>query len=134
MSSPALAERYGASSPWRRRVALAVSAVVVAAFAAWVAWTVLDQTSPQVTSEIRTFEVTGEHNATAVVAVSLSAPDVRASCTLRAFAADHSVVGELRFDPTDQGGRIQTRDIRTERRATSVDMVGCTAPGQNRPR
>ena len=54
-----------------------------------------------------------------------------ASCTLRAFAEDHTVVGELVFVPED--GRSD-QDVRTERRATSVELLGCTAPGQNHPR
>ena len=33
---------------------------------------------------------------------------------------------------TEQTERLET--IRTERRATSVENVGCTAPGQDRPR
>ena len=31
-------------------------------------------------------------------------------------------------------GRRQVQTIRTERRATSVEAVGCTAPGQDDPR
>ena len=54
-----------------------------------------------------------------------------ASCTLRAFAEDHSTVGELAFEPVD--GRNEVT-LRTERRATSVTLLGCTAPGQPRPR
>ena len=56
---------------------------------------------------------------------------VVASCTLRAFAEDHTVVGELVFAP--KGGKSD-QSVRTERRATSVELLGCTAPGQNRPR
>ena len=57
--------------------------------------------------------------------------DVVASCTLRAFADDHTTVGELAFEPVD--GRNEVT-VRTERRATSVTLLGCTAPGQPRPR
>ena len=56
-----------------------------------------------------------------------------ASCTLRAFAEDHSTVGELRWTPGPASGREELT-IRTERRATSVEGVGCTAQGQSRPR
>ena len=51
---------------------------------------------------------------------------------LRAYAEDHTVVGELSFTPERSGRTDQT--VRTERRATSVELMGCTAEGQNRPR
>ena len=53
---------------------------------------------------------------------------------LRAYAEDHSTVGELTFTPDPSEGRRQVRTMRTERRATSVDKLGCTAPDQHRPR
>lgn len=134
MTSLALTDRYGAPRPWRRRVVIVACAIVVAMFAGWLAWTVYDQTNPRVTSQMQTFTVDGEHAASAVIVVSRANSDVQASCTLRAYAADHSVVGELRFDPADQDRRTQTRDVRTERRATSVELMGCTAPGQPHPR
>lgn len=134
MSTPDLSERYGAPSPWRRRVVAGLGALVVVLAAGWLVWALQDQTSPQITSEMPTWSIDGEHAATATVVVSTAAPDLGASCTLRAFAEDHSVVGELRFDPADQPRRTQTLAIRTERRATAIELLGCTAPGQNRPR
>jgi len=129
-----LAERYGAPSPRRRRLLLAVSAVVVLVFAAWVAWAVYEHATPQVTSELETFSVEDDHSVTAVLLVTLDDADVRASCTLRAYAEDHTTVGELTFTPDPSRGRRQVQTIKTERRATSVEKVGCTAPGQDRPR
>ncbi|HYF73974.1 MAG TPA: DUF4307 domain-containing protein, partial [Nocardioides sp.] len=78
------------------------------------------------------YDVVGDHEATATVRVDLADPGVEATCLLRAYAADHAVVGELSFTPTASGRTEQT--VRTERRATSVELVGCTAPGQERPR
>jgi hypothetical protein len=66
--------------------------------------------------------------------VTLDDADVEASCTLRAYAVDHTTVGELTFTPDPTEGRRQVETIRTERRATSVESIGCTAPGQDRPR
>jgi hypothetical protein len=66
--------------------------------------------------------------------VTLDEPDVRASCTLRAYATDHTTVGELTFTPDPDEGQRQVQTIRTERRATSVESIGCTAPGQDQPR
>jgi hypothetical protein len=126
-----LADRYGASAPWRRRTLVAACVVVVAAFLGWLGWTIWDQTTPQVRSDLVGFDIVDEHRATANVEVVLADDGVTASCTLRAYAEDHTVVGELVFSPPD--GRSE-QDVRTERRASSVELLGCTAPGQNRPR
>jgi hypothetical protein len=127
-----LADRYGARGPWQSRALLGVVVVVVAAFLGWLGWTMWAQSTPEVRSELVGYDVRSEHAAVATVTVDLADPDVRASCTLRAYAEDHTVVGELAFRP-DRSGRVE-QTVRTERRATSVELLGCTAPGQNRPR
>jgi hypothetical protein len=127
-----LTDRYGAPSAGRRWALLAVVVVVVAAFLGWLGWTIWSQSTPKVTSSLVGFHVQDEHTATADVQVKLSDDGVEATCTLRAYAGDHTVVGELVFTPEASGRTEQT--VRTEREATSVELVGCTAPGQNRPR
>ena len=129
-----LAERYGAPAPWRRRALVAACVLLAAVFLGWLAWTVYEHATPEVTSELETFSVTDDHSVTAVLVVSLRSDEVRASCLLRAYAEDHTVVGELTFTPDPGQGRRQVQTIRTERRATSVEAVGCTAPGQDDPR
>ena len=129
-----LRERYGAPAPWRRRAVLAAVVVVAAVFLGWLAWAVYAHATPKVTSELETFRVVDDHTVTAVLVVTLDDADVKASCTLRAFAEDHATVGELTFTPDPSKGQRQVETIRTERRATSVEKVGCTAPGQDRPR
>lgn len=126
-----LADRYGAPQPGRRRALIAACVIVIAAFAGWLGWTIWDTSTPEVQSNLVGYTVVDQHSATANVDVRLADSGVRAACTLRAYAEDHSVVGELSFVPTD--GR-NTPTVRTERRATSVELLGCTAPGQNRPR
>jgi len=125
-----LAERYGASSPVRRRLGVVAIVLVVTVLAGWLVWTTAFHASPPVESELSAFDIADDNSATAVVSVALE-DDVIASCTLRAIAEDHSTVGELAFAPVD--GRNEVA-IRTERRATSVTLLGCTAPGQPRPR
>ncbi len=129
-----MAERYGAPSPRRRRLVIAASTALAVVFAAWLGWTVYEHATPQVTSELETFSVADDHSVTAVLLVSLDDADVEASCTLRAYAEDHTTVGELTFTPDPSNGRRQVQTIRTDRRATSVESQGCTAPGQDRPR
>ena len=129
-----MTERYGAPAPWRRRALITVSVALAVAFLAWLAWTVYEHATPRVTSELETFSVEDDHTVTAVLVVSLDSDDVKASCTLRAYAEDHTTVGELTFTPDPSQGRRQVETIQTERRATSVESIGCTAPGQDRPR
>jgi hypothetical protein len=50
------------------------------------------------------------------------------NCLVRAYAEDHTTVGELTFVPKDGDNDVTNR---TERMATSVESVGCTADGQN---
>ena len=127
---PGLAERYGTPSPVRRRVLLGVVAVVVVGFLGWLAWAAWFHATPAVDSELVTWDVVDAHEATATVAVTLE-DDVTASCLVRAVAEDHLTVGELAFEPVDGRNDIS---VRTEREATSVTLVGCTAEGQPRPR
>jgi hypothetical protein len=125
-----LADRYGVPSPVRRRVLVVAIAAVAAAALAWLAWAAWFHASPAVESELTSYDVVDDGSASAVVTVAL-ADDVVASCRIRAFAEDHTTVGELAFEPVD--GRNEVT-LRTERRATSVTLLGCTAPGQPRPR
>ena len=133
MTAPTdLSDRYGAPSAHRGRVVLGVAVVLAAAFLGWLGWTIWAQVNPEVEAELVSFEVVDEHSATARVQVRLGDEDVEATCKLRAYAEDKVVVGELAFTPAGSGTSQQT--IRTERRATAVELAGCTAPGQNRPR
>ena len=125
-----LAERYGGPSPVRRRLGVVVIAFVVTVMAGWLVWTALFHATPPVDSDLVAYDVVDENRATAVVTVALE-DGVVASCTLRALADDHSTVGELAFEPVD--GRNDVT-VRTERLATTVTLIGCTAPGQPRAR
>ena len=126
-------ERYGAPSRSGRIVLLGVVGVLVALSLGWLAWAAWFHASPVATSELLAFEVLDEHGATAIVDVSLSegAADKDVRCLVRALAEDHTPVGEKSFAPVDGRNEIA---VRTERRATSVALVGCTADGQPRPR
>ena len=130
----AMAQRYGTPSRTHRRLLLVATIALAAVFLGWLAWAVYEHSTPEVTSELETFSVVDDHHVTAVLVVSLASADVRADCTLRAYAEDHTTVGELTFTPDPGKGKRQVQTIRTDRRATSVESQGCTAPGQDRPR
>ncbi len=130
-----VADRYGAPSPGRRRAVIIASGVVGVVALAWLAWAAWFQSTPSVQSSLRSFEVVDSHSASAVIAVNTSSEDVSANCLVRAFGEDHSVVGELNFKVAGVGdSTVREVTLRTERKATSVDLVGCTAAGQQRPR
>jgi hypothetical protein len=125
-----LSERYGAPSRWRRPVTIGLAVVLAVVGLTWLAWAAWFHGSPQVRSEVVTFEVTGDHEVQARVEVVLDG-DVTATCRVRALAEDKTTVGELAFTPLDGANDVT---IRTERRATSVEKLGCTTPDQSRPR
>jgi hypothetical protein len=133
--SPELADRYGTPSRARRPLVLAVIAVLAVAGAAWLAWVLAFHGSPEVSSELVGYDVHGEHSTTVSFTVVRRSPDVRASCLVQALAADHAVVGELTVPVTSgPATRRVTATLRTERRATGADVIGCTAGDQHRRR
>jgi len=127
-----LSDRYGAPAPWRRAALLGLSVALAAAFLGWLGWTIWAQSTPRVESEMVGWEAIDDHEVSAVVQIQLDDDVEGASCRLRAYAEDHVVVGEASFTPERSG--LNEESFRTERRATSVELLGCTADGQNRPR
>jgi hypothetical protein len=125
-----LAERYGAPAATSRRAVVGVAVLVAVVFGGWLAWTTLFHATPVVSSEIGGWEIVDDGTVDVTVTVSLD-EDVDASCVVRAYAEDHTTVGEAAFEPVDGRNEVS---LRTERRATSITLLGCTAPGQPRPR
>lgn len=125
----ALSDRYGTPRRWQRPATIVLSVVVAVVFLGWLAWVAWFHGSPEVESDLQTYDFVSEHEVTAVVTVSL-ADGVEADCRIRALAADHSVVGEDSFTPVDGRNEVS---LRTERAATSVELVGCTSEDQPRP-
>jgi hypothetical protein len=134
VTSQDLAERYGAPARSRRVAVYAGCALLAAVALAWLAWATLSHAQPPVDSALVSFDAVDQHTATALVEVSVRDDATDVACLLRAYAEDHSVVGELAFEPAPADGPRLERSIRTERLATSVELVGCTADGQPRPR
>ena len=130
-----MAGRYGGQTPRRRRAVIVASGVVGVLALAWLAWAGWSQSTPDVESNLQSFEVVDSHSVEATVVVDIRADDVTANCLVRAVGTDHSVVGERNFEVTgDSGASRHDVTLRTERRATSVELIGCTSPDQSRPR
>ena len=124
-----LAHRYGSTHRTRRPLVIAVAAVVAAAGTVWLVWAILLHSSPPVQAQLVSYRTPAEHSIVARLPVARSADDVKASCLLRALAADHTVVGELSFTVGSSSPTTTTleRSVRTERRATTVELTGCSA-------
>ena len=135
VTSDPLSERYGAPSRSRRRGTVLLAGLVGLVALAWLAWAAWSAAHPDVQSKLLTFTVDDAHQSSARVLVKLDTADVRATCLLRATAEDHSVVGEKSFVVTGRRGTTTHElALRTEREATTVELVGCTTPDQQRPR
>ncbi len=113
---------------------IGVVVVVVGALAALWTWITIVQSDPSVSSDLVESEIVDDHTATAVIRVEWGDDPVDAQCTVRAIAPDKAVVGQHTFVPDPDDGPDYEVEIATERRATAVENIGCTAEGQPRPR
>lgn len=130
-----LADRYGTNRRLRTRLVVVFATVLVLGGLVWLGWAIWGEATPKVQSQLQSFDVVDAHQARAVVTVRLSQSGVKAHCQLQAFATDHTIVGDLSFTPpSGEKTSTTTQVLRTERLATSVELTGCTAPGQKRPR
>ncbi len=129
-----LASRYGTPSRGRRRGLLAGVVVLAVAFLGWLVWVVLGQSAPAAASGELVFDVVDDGRVTASFTVDLQPDATDVACRLDARAADHTLVGSLTVTPRPGDPSRISVEIATERRATAVELIGCTAAGQPRPR
>ena len=134
--SDLLAERYGGPRRARRMMLLVLVGVLVVAGLGWVAWAAWFHSNQPIRGRIVSFETVSPHEVRARVDLDVADPEkgtgtgteTTGTCLLRATAVDHSIVGELNvrveeIDP-DTDPWIS---IRTEREATTVELVRCSA-------
>lgn len=129
-----LAGRYGAPSRVRRLAVIVVAAAVSLTFLGWLLWAMLYQADPAVSSQEIGHRVIDDHNATIEVRIQYGDEPVDAECDLRAISHDKAVVGELTFEPDPADGPTYDIAIKTHRRATTVEWIGCRTEGQPRYR
>ncbi len=121
--------------PGRRRGVIWASGLIGVIALGWLGWVIVDQSNPEVTSAMKSWKIIDDHTAEVSFTVLLREDDVRATCLVRALAEDHSPVGEANLKvPVGLTHQRVEGVVRTERRATSIELVGCKAPGQNSPR
>ena len=125
-----MAARYGTPGPGRRWVLIGTVAVLAVVSLGWLLWAAFVHATPEASSKLVAFEVLDDHTATAALVVDMD-PGADVTCVVHAASVDGAGVGRLTFKAVP--GRNDVT-LRTERRATTVDKVGCTTPEQARPR
>ncbi len=125
--SRTLEERYGTHRPVRRIVLIAVSALVGVVALGWLAWAIHENANPAIAGQVVSFDVQGTHQVKTTVQVQVRSSDVTGSCLLRATAVDHSIVGELTLPVDGSTPDEQVVQVRTERRATTIEVLRCTS-------
>lgn len=123
-----MAERYGTRRPVRRLVMIVVTVLVGGACLGWLAWAAWFQANPAIQAAVAAFDVKGQHRIDATVEIRLRDRFVKGTCLLRASAEDHSIVGEVNVRVEDAAQKYQqVFHVRTERLATTVEIIRCTA-------
>lgn len=127
-SQPRTHARYSAKPAWWSKIFIAIFGAVFVALAVWLVWVIAMKSNPSVSSTMATWKVEDQHSVTVTINVKLDEGAKNPRCVLSAYAEDHFTVGESSFVPSNG---MNTVVIRTEREATSVEAIGCTADGQN---
>ena len=132
--SASLDQRYGAPSRGRRVLLLLLATAVCVGFLGWLVWVMLFHADPEISSEEIGHEVVSDHLATIEVQIEMDDGLEDPQCSLRAISHDKAIVGETTYRPDPADGPRYEIEVRTERRATTVEWLGCKAPGQPRYR
>ncbi len=129
MSTPTdLDARYGKPAPWRRKALIATASVIAVAFVGFVLWAATYHSNPDINSDTIRYDVQDEHSVLVRVKVQMNDPK-DPECLVRATSVDKSIVGELTFTPLEGEQEVV---VRTDRRATTGEVVGCRTSDQSR--
>jgi hypothetical protein len=125
-SSQGLQQRYGGARP-RRRTPIVLGTMLALALLAWAIWAGTASGNRPIDASVSSYQVVDTHEIQVKIAAHFRSDDVEGSCLVRATAADHTVVGELSLtaDELRAAGRSWI-SIRTERRATTAEVVRCS--------
>lgn len=111
-----------------------IGGIIVIAGLAWLTWATVLNADPAISSKELTYQIVDDHSATITVRLTYGDGPVAAECRARAIAHDKTVVGAVAVKPDADGSRDLTVEISTDRRATTVEWLGCTTKDQPRPR
>ena len=121
-----LQQRYGLPSSRQRALTVVVITLGVGLLLVWLGWAAWHQATTGVSADIVSFDVASAHRVD--VTVDIHRPtDVSATCTVKALAVDHSIVGQTDVTVPADSDPHHTVElaITTEREATAVDVTSC---------
>jgi hypothetical protein len=123
---PGPAQRYGGARP-RRRTPVVLGTLFALALLAWAIWAGASEGDKAIDATVSSYQVVSTHEIQVKVSAHYRNDDTEGTCLVRATAADHTVVGELNLTADEL--RAADGDwitIRTERRATTAELVRCS--------
>ncbi|MFJ7066721.1 DUF4307 domain-containing protein [Streptomyces sp. NPDC101115] len=121
--------RYGRSADERAdrtlKIVGAVLGTLLLAVTGWFGWYyVVDS---KISAELIKFDVVSDNEVQVHLEIRKDA-DARGVCTLRSRSEDGAEVGRKDVAVDEAGGRVdEVYSIRTTARATSAELIGCTA-------
>jgi hypothetical protein len=124
--APGLTQRYGGARP-RRRTPIVLGTLLALALLAWAIWAGSAGGNPAIAASVSSYQVVGTHEIQVKISAHFRNDRVDGSCLVRATAADHTVVGELNLTADQLRAALGSWiPIRTERRATTAELVRCS--------
>lgn len=111
-----------------RRAKLVLTAIGVAAAAAWLVWTALFHATPDVAGQVAAYTVQSDTAISITITVQRPDPTLAASCRVIAQSSDFQPVGEQFIKvPAGQNVLVDiTFTMTTLRRSTSASVKECT--------
>jgi hypothetical protein len=131
-----LSARYGGARGSRRTGGLVAIGLLIAAVVGVALWNGLRTAQPEVAARVLTFDPVSDRSVT----VELQVEAARSvSCELVARGEQMATVGtsqvEVSFDASNgRSTKLVSHPIPTSGRALSVELLGCSVPGQARTR
>ena len=123
---PSLPPRYG-GRPRRRVVPIVLGTLFALALLAWAIWAGLASGDQGIDASVTSYRVVDSHQVQVKISAHFKDADTEGTCLVRATAADHTIVGELNITADElRANRGSWIPIRTERRATTAELVRCS--------
>lgn len=120
-----LRDRYGIRPRRQPGPFAAVAAVVALALLIWTGWAVWRHADGITQGQVTSFDVTSPHQVRVTLDIGIPGGGT-AACTVEALAGDHTLVGQATVRVTSHSGHaVRILVIRTERAATTADVVAC---------
>jgi HAMP domain-containing protein len=121
-----LPDRYGTARPRRGPLVIVLAVLVVGGLTAWAVWATITS-RPAIEATLTSYHVVSTHEIRVKVVAQFRPADVDGTCLVRASAQDHTVVGELNLTADElRAARGAWIPMRTERRATTAELVRCS--------